>query len=72
MINFFTEGVAVMAGFGNKLSIDNNVARAVRTDGDYTITLIVERRDGKEITERDASIVLTKNIQLMFHQQTSY
>jgi hypothetical protein len=56
-------------GFESKLAIDHNIATAVREDGEYKITLTLERRDNKPITEREAQIVLTRNLGALFGQR---
>jgi len=58
--------------FGSKLSIDHNIARSVHDDGEYKITITVERHGAQPITERDAELALTRTIPLMFNQRTTF
>jgi hypothetical protein len=54
--------------FDNKLSVDHDVARTERVDGEHKITITVERTDGKPIDEGEARRILTRNLPTMFTQ----
>jgi len=59
-------------GFASKLSIHQNVATSLRDDGEYTIKLSIERKDGKPITVREAEIALTNNVRFMYNERRAY
>ncbi len=58
--------------FGQQLNIEGNTASSIKEVDGYRISLIVERIDEKPITQEEAQLILTGNVQTMFTQRMSF
>lgn len=49
-----------------------NIAKALHGDGEYMVTITVERRDNKPIAPEEAEAVLTRALPTMFIQRSGF
>lgn len=59
-------------GFPSKMSVFDSIAKTVHDDGEYVVTITVERHDNKPITPEQAEAVLTRTVPILFIQRKMY
>ena len=59
-------------GFPSKMSVLGNIAKAIHNDGEYIVTITVERWDNKPIAQEEAERVLTRALPTMFIQRSGF
>jgi hypothetical protein len=59
-------------GFPSKMFANGSVATISHDNGEYIVTITVERKAGKPITPEEAEAILTRTVPLMFIQRSRY